>query len=683
MASKGSPRSPQTKTSAKEAEAPKTPSVGAGSKSLPAAPAPLTAKAAVSPAKAKETPQNASNGKPQGKSSENSPGFPANTKEAPAKDKAATDKGPVSPKKLVPSSDGKGDGPVIPTIIVQPPAPSHDANKAAGDEKNDISIAAAAEGKKHEKRKEGPAEAKTTIEETKTSAVEIQKTESEFPPVDLSSKTSIRMATWNRMECANLVIFPRPCFDRIPRFKGENQAVEQLAQLDVFKQAELIKVNLDKAHERIRLEVIQSGKTLVAGTPGLRDAVFLVVRPPMEPGRDSNRKAAGRLGISYYGMALEFGKQKIDLVVLGSVAVDLKGRRIGKGEGFSDLEYALLANRGSITPEVTIATLVHDAQVYDEFPESIFETFDVPVDIIITPSRIINVEKRLDRPTLNWEYLSKRRVDRIPIMQLILDQEKARGTQIELKADSDVEESRPARVPMRSPQLRYSHGQPGRRQRSTSQSGAPRRVDPRIRRYSRSRGNGGAMAPNQRGVAPPAKSRRPRRTTSTSVGSTKSEGQTQDENSRRIKHRRISRPRSVIDFSIKVSGLNNSVRIRDLKAALVERNVRPHDISWRATRGIALLHFSKRKQPQTPAPGTATLPRGMEDVITSLRDLHIKPETGPVVNLNVEVAQPIVNKGLPIGADSQQTSIGAGLQQMSIADSFAWLQNHHLPQQQQ
>ncbi|CAB0002566.1 unnamed protein product, partial [Nesidiocoris tenuis] len=64
-------------------------------------------------------------------------------------------------------------------------------------------------------------------------------------------------------------------------------------------------------------------------------------------------------------------------------------------------------------------------QVYDEFPESIFETFDVPVDIIITPSRIINVEKRLDRPTLNWEYLSKRRVDRIPIMQLILDQEKA------------------------------------------------------------------------------------------------------------------------------------------------------------------------------------------------------------------------------------------------------------------
>lgn len=71
------------------------------------------------------------------------------------------------------------------------------------------------------------------------------------------NKVSIRHATWSKLESSDLVIFPRPCKYRIPRFKGENEAVERLAQLDIFKNAKVVKVNLDKAHERLRLEVIQ------------------------------------------------------------------------------------------------------------------------------------------------------------------------------------------------------------------------------------------------------------------------------------------------------------------------------------------------------------------------------------------------------------------------------------------
>ena len=56
---------------------------------------------------------------------------------------------------------------------------------------------------------------------------------------------------------------------------------------------------------------------------------------------------------------------KVDLVVVGSVAVDRRtGRRIGKGEGFADLEWALAASNhgGAVSKNTLVATTVHDCQ---------------------------------------------------------------------------------------------------------------------------------------------------------------------------------------------------------------------------------------------------------------------------------------------------------------------------------
>ena len=60
---------------------------------------------------------------------------------------------------------------------------------------------------------------------------------------------------------------------------------------------------------------------------------------------------------------------RIDLVVVGAVAVDLSGRRIGKGEGFADLEFALAAGGfvhggGALSADNTlVCCTVHDCQV--------------------------------------------------------------------------------------------------------------------------------------------------------------------------------------------------------------------------------------------------------------------------------------------------------------------------------
>jgi 5-formyltetrahydrofolate cyclo-ligase len=51
----------------------------------------------------------------------------------------------------------------------------------------------------------------------------------------------------------------------------------------------------------------------------------------------------------------------LDAIVCGSVAVTRNGRRCGKGEGYSDLEFAILRELGH--PPVPTATTVHDLQI--------------------------------------------------------------------------------------------------------------------------------------------------------------------------------------------------------------------------------------------------------------------------------------------------------------------------------
>ena len=55
----------------------------------------------------------------------------------------------------------------------------------------------------------------------------------------------------------------------------------------------------------------------------------------------------------------------VDLVVCGSVAVNREGARVGKGGGFSDLEFALLVEAGLIGDATVLATTVHPLQVLD------------------------------------------------------------------------------------------------------------------------------------------------------------------------------------------------------------------------------------------------------------------------------------------------------------------------------
>lgn len=59
------------------------------------------------------------------------------------------------------------------------------------------------------------------------------------------------------MENKDLVRFPRPCKGRIPNFVDCVAAAKKLSSLDIFKNAENIKVNIDKPQEPVRFAVLE------------------------------------------------------------------------------------------------------------------------------------------------------------------------------------------------------------------------------------------------------------------------------------------------------------------------------------------------------------------------------------------------------------------------------------------
>src|SRR5262249_1640633 len=84
----------------------------------------------------------------------------------------------------------------------------------------------------------------------------------------------------------------------------------------------------------------------------------------------------------------------------GCVAVNERGQRIGKGGGYSDLEFALGLHFGFVTNQTVIATTVHDIQLIpDDLP---VQAHDIPVDIIATPTRLLRSRYQSRPSGIDW-----------------------------------------------------------------------------------------------------------------------------------------------------------------------------------------------------------------------------------------------------------------------------------------
>jgi 5-formyltetrahydrofolate cyclo-ligase len=122
-------------------------------------------------------------------------------------------------------------------------------------------------------------------------------------------------------------------------------------------------------------------------------------------------------GAATYGRPVTLDEvRKIDLIVCGSVAVNRRGARVGKGGGYSDLEFALLTEEKRIGSKTPIVTSVHPLQLVNE--EIPMTEHDIPLTAIITPQEIIEVESSFARPKgIYWNILPQEKTDEIPVLK--------------------------------------------------------------------------------------------------------------------------------------------------------------------------------------------------------------------------------------------------------------------------
>jgi 5-formyltetrahydrofolate cyclo-ligase len=102
----------------------------------------------------------------------------------------------------------------------------------------------------------------------------------------------------------------------------------------------------------------------------------------------------------------------MDAIVCGSVAVTRTGRRCGKGEAYSDLEYGIL--RELRHPPVPVATTVHDVQVVAHLPR---DPTDLPLSVIVTPRRSYRVRRPPLAPAgIDWTRLTEEDLASMPLL---------------------------------------------------------------------------------------------------------------------------------------------------------------------------------------------------------------------------------------------------------------------------
>jgi len=235
----------------------------------------------------------------------------------------------------------------------------------------------------------------------------------------MPSKEELRNEIWTLLSEKGVGAFPFPLKGRIPNFKGSHDAARKLPSLECWKSSHSVKANPDAPQLKARELALTHNKRLFMAVPRLRKPKPFLKIVPGENVKP--RKAVSISGSQTYGQPCAVKDlPHIDLIITGSVAAHPDGRRLGKGGGYSDLEFALARQLGKITDETTIVTIVHPFQITDK--DIPFESHDIPLDFIVTPKEIIETNTQLERPSgIETDLLSEKYMDEIPVLKALMN----------------------------------------------------------------------------------------------------------------------------------------------------------------------------------------------------------------------------------------------------------------------
>jgi 5-formyltetrahydrofolate cyclo-ligase len=233
----------------------------------------------------------------------------------------------------------------------------------------------------------------------------------------LAAKAALRQEVWSAMSAAKVARFPGAA-GRIPNFTGAEAAAERLRAAPQWQAARTLKANPDSAQLPVRQRALEDGKIVYMAVPRLAGPEPFFA---LDPGHLSEppRKAASISGAARSARRVQLADlPAVELVLMGSVAVAPDGARLGKGGGFADLEFALASAAGLIGPDTVCVTTVHEIQLAEAGAIPL-TSHDVPVDLIVTPDRIIDCRRgRGPRAAAGicWEDLTEEKIAAIPLL---------------------------------------------------------------------------------------------------------------------------------------------------------------------------------------------------------------------------------------------------------------------------
>ena len=226
-------------------------------------------------------------------------------------------------------------------------------------------------------------------------------------------KATIRTRVWDRLDAEGVARFPFPPHGRITNFDGAREAADRAMALPELEGADAVKANPDAPQLPLRRQLLKNGTTVYMAVPRLGEAKCFI---ELDPAEISDLDAAPT--VSHMG---NYGRRvgpdalpELDAIVVGSVAVNDRGERVGKGEGYSDLEYGVLREFGLVDDDTPTVTTVHDTQVVAETLDP--DRHDVPMDVICTPTRTIRADAGPKPSGIYWEALDENRREEIPVL---------------------------------------------------------------------------------------------------------------------------------------------------------------------------------------------------------------------------------------------------------------------------
>jgi 5-formyltetrahydrofolate cyclo-ligase len=231
----------------------------------------------------------------------------------------------------------------------------------------------------------------------------------------MKTKDKIRKMIWSRLQEKKVARFPG-AQGRIPNFTGAEACARLMAETPYWKNTKALKINPDSPQRAIRQKALEEGKVIYMAVPRLhREKPFIELDPRRL--KCSAYVASSIKGAAKYGRPVNLEEvRKIDLIVCGSVAVNRQGARVGKGGGYSDLEFALLTEEKKIAWNTPIVTSVHHLQIVNQ--EIPMTEHDIPLSAIVTPNEIIEIESALPRPKgIYWSLLPPEKIADIPVLK--------------------------------------------------------------------------------------------------------------------------------------------------------------------------------------------------------------------------------------------------------------------------